>query len=116
MQRTISVGRSICVARAIPVHPQFLHTYVEHVCPLKQSTLVRDHLGKSCIDDLIAPPLIDQVEITRIVMDVDPSIRGLLMDLLIRGEDSKAAFILQNADVLRIVSGLFQEAMQTSDP
>jgi hypothetical protein len=36
------------------------------------------------------------------------------MDLLIRCEDSKATIILQNAEVLRVVNGIFQEAMRAS--
>jgi hypothetical protein len=101
--------------RAFPVHPQFLQTYAEHVCPLKQTTLVRDHLGISCLDDLVVPPILDQVEITDIANGAPPTIRGLVMHLLINGQMDKVAFLLQNAEIIEVTHTLFQEAMRVED-
>jgi len=110
------VPRAVPPSHTYPLLPQFFDAYVQHVCPLKQSTMVRDHLGISCIDDLTVPPLMDQAEITEIVLQAPRSSRGLVMDLLVRGELDKAVFVLRNADVLEIVHQLYQEAMKVDDP
>lgn len=95
-----------------PVLPGFLHAYVQHVCPLKRTTLVRDQLGMSCLDDLVVPPLMDQAAILATVERVPPSTRGLVMDLLVRGELDRAAFVIRNAETVELVHDLFVEAMR----
>ena len=112
---TVRCRATSAPATTHPVLPGFLHAYVQHVCPLKRTTLVRDHLGMSCLDDLVVPPLMDQASITATVDNVPPSTRGLVMYLLLRGDLDRAAFVIRNADTVELVHDMFQEVMRSSE-
>jgi len=90
--------------------PEYFQAYVAYVCPLRRPPPSR------CIQTMRVPPLVAQRDHLQRAAAVPDGLRGLVLDVLSRGDEEAAAFAEDAAFVYEQLQKLFAQSRTVSDP